>query len=194
MRWLLVLLLIPMAGAWAEADAPALDPRVAEVGHSPEVPAPGTQWTGTIRFHEGHNITAVRYQICNVGTACFAGPTLAEQVDANTWRFDTSDYGPGGQAVEWGIYYPGESSEDWLVGVKYLLFTGGDGTEYEAAEPFPQGLDYESDECASMAWVDCDATHYITFPMPTAAAPGQDAPGLPVMLLVLALAVLARRR
>ena len=105
MKWLvaaLLLLAVPVA-AYEEAEAPSVDARIALVGHAPETVTPGTQWEGTIQFVPGHNVTAVRYQICKVGLSCFAGPTLAEQVNATTWRFDTNDYTVLGRLIDWGI-------------------------------------------------------------------------------------------
>lgn len=196
MKWLvaaLLLLAVPVA-AYEEAEAPSVDARIALVGHAPETVTPGTQWEGTIQFVPGHNVTAVRYQICKVGLSCFAGPTLAEQVNATTWRFDTNDYTVLGRLIDWGINEPGESG-DWRVGVQYVLYTQGDDIDDPfGGELVPHGVDVTSPECDAMGWQACAETHYFAFDMPARQAPGADAPAPLLVLPLLGALLWARSR
>jgi hypothetical protein len=190
------LALLAPAQAVPENDAAAVDPRVVAVGHAPEVPAPGTQWTGFIELKSGHNFTHVYYQICNVGKSCFDGGTLAIRANDNRWEFDTAAYALGfdGEPVPWGINR--NNDEPWLVGVKYFL--ASEGQTLTQAQVIPEGRD----DCQTVpyddqqGWIDCDATHYFTFAMPgaVAAAPGNEAPGLPLVVLVGLLVWAARRK
>ena len=192
----LVLLLAAPVHAYEESQGAEVDARIASVSHTPAHVEPGTQWQGEIQFVPGHNITAVRYQICKVGLSCFAGPTLANQVDETTWRFDTTDYTVLGRLIDWGINdEPGQG--DWRVGVQYVLYTDGD----DSSDPFggqlvPHGVDVTSDACDAMGWQACAETHYFAFNMEGRDPPTADAPGLAVpavALLLLAVAMRSRK-
>lgn len=192
--WLALLIVaVPHAAAVEEADAKSVDPMIAEVGHTPDEPQPGTQWEGFIRFEPGHNVTAVHYQACKVGDSCFFPPTPAQRRDNDTWAFNTSDYGPPGQQVAWGVYYSGEEPHDtWRVGVQYLVFRDGEDEVYENAELLPEGVDTASQECADLGGVGCSETHYFAFDMPARAAGDREAaPGLAAVLVLLAVAIVA---
>ncbi len=185
---LLVLLLLPLASAYPESDAAALDPRVEAVGHDPAVPRPGEQWTGFLRFVPGHNVTEARFQICEVGIACFAPPTpMTLDADGRTFRFDTRDYvSPvNGEPVAWGI----DDGEPWNVGYRFVLLSDQNVTQ------LPHGLDCNDPENQYLEWTECDATHYFVFTMPGAKQAGETTPGIgvPVLLVSIALFALLRR-
>ncbi|MGB1586603.1 MAG: hypothetical protein ACPHID_06125 [Thermoplasmatota archaeon] len=180
---LLMLLAVPVQ-AVSEADAPSVDPRIAAVGHEPAMPQPGEQWDGYIQFHEGHNVTDVIIKVCRVAVFCNIFGPEADQVDANTWRFNTAGKTFGGGSVEWGINDdPGDDS-DWLIGVQYYIFTtdmevnltdGLSGDELEQAHALPTGQEC-GPELDRDAWAACEEGHYFTFlmegrPRATAEAP-----------------------
>lgn len=192
---LLALLLVPMAMAVPEADAPQIDSRIAEVWHTPDVPAPGTQWQGGIRLNEGHNVTEVRYQICRVGQSCFAPPTPASTVDGLTWSFDTAEYREPVQnrTVEWGINQPHEGASDWDIGVQYFFITDDSKA---GGEPIPHGDgDLPPDDCTSeecyLAW---SASHYFVFTMPGTVAASDEGAPMPLAWLLIGLIIAARKR
>src|SRR5688500_3176952 len=76
---LAVLLATPSAVAYDETEAPSLRADVLFVWHEPETPRPHTQWRGFIQMHPASNVTEAHYQVCRVGQACFAPPTLADR-------------------------------------------------------------------------------------------------------------------
>ncbi len=189
MRGLLfVLLLLPLAAAYPESEASSLHPDVEAVGHDPAVPQPGEQWTGFLRLAPGHNVTEARFQICEVGIACFGPPTpMTLDADNRTYRFDTNDYvdAVSKRPVAWGI----DDGAPWNVGYRFLLVEDGNLTQ------LPHGLDCLAEENADMDWNICDATHYFVFTMPGATSQDQDvpAPGIITLLAALALIALLRR-
>jgi hypothetical protein len=160
-------------------------PDVARVGHEPETPAPHTQWEGFLGLRPGSNVTAADYQVCRVGQACFAPPTLAEGPVDGTFRFDTSGYRANGQAVD---YQAG-----WRLGVKWFLYEMPDNGTSRTVE-FPTGPDLSSPECAGDAAMACSEQHYFVFTM--GAPTGKPSPGmgLSVALLAVAAGALAFRR
>jgi hypothetical protein len=161
----------PGASGHDEAQAPALDPRIAMTWHEPASVPPGTQWEGFLRLAPGHNVTAAYYQVCRVGQTCFAPPTPAEAVGNDTFAFDTTDYTVGGEPVE---YQAG-----WRLGVKWCL---------QAAQ----------DEAGDCTWVPAQDSpapedHYFVFQVQGQPGNSAAAPSLPLLgLMLLALAV-ARR-
>lgn len=174
----------PTALAHDEADAPMLREDVEAVWHEPEVPQPGTQWEGFIRFEEGHNVTGVAYQICRVDASayCFAPPTPARPVDGRTWTFNTSDYKANDRPVQWGI----EDGTPWRVGMKFIL----DHTD-DTNGAFPHGVDFSDPECEELGFQACNETHYLAFDMPGAKPAGNDAPVHPLLAIAaVALALL----
>lgn len=166
----LLLLLAGPAAAYAEGEAPTVDPRIAATWHEPAVVRPGQQWEGFLRPAEGANVTSALYQVCEVGRQCFAPPTAAERLPNGTFRFHTSDYRAAGRPVEW--------EAGWRVGVKWCLAEGG-------ADP------------GSCGWVpsqegDDPEMHYFAFDIP-GGDKGSPAPALGVLAVAL-LAAAARRR
>ncbi len=183
---LLVVLLLPLAAAHPEAAAPELDPMVEAVGHAPETPQAGEQWTGFIRLAPDHNVTNVTYFICRVGVFCLAPAAATLDDDGRTFRWDTNEYidAVSQRPTQWAV---GDGS-DWHVGYKFV-FHRADGSN----DKFPVGLPLDSDECKQMSFFDCDATHYFVFTIPGAKAPQESTPSLGLPLLLIALLVLARR-
>lgn len=169
-------LLTPLATAFEEADAPALRPDVMRVSHEPARVLPGAQWSGLIEMRPGHNVTEVRYQVCQVGSVCFIPPTLARQVDETTWRFDTAN-GPAALAsVDW---QPG-----WRVGFQWVLTqTSVDGSQ---SSEFPQGMEIGTPACDA-DHLSCASTHYFTFEIADGAAGARSEPHVIVWGAVLAL-------
>ncbi len=190
MRGLLLVLvacLLPLASAYPESEASTVDARVEAVGHDPQTPQPGQQWTGFVRLVPGHNVTEVRFQICEVGIACFGPPTPTTlDADGRTFRFDTNDYvdAVSGRPVQWGI----DDGAAWNVGYRFLFVEDGNVTEV------PHGLDCLAEENKHIDWNTCDATHYFVFTMPGAKAASQTTPGIGLPLLLTALAATALRR
>ncbi len=184
----LLVLANPVA-AYEESDAPLLDPQVVRVWHSPDQPEPGAQWTGGIEFVPGHNVTEVRFQVCNVGEFCVAPPTLAQRLGDNEWTYDTNDYrDPLGNPVPWGDEDATDGA-DWRVGTQFFL-THADGNHTE----LPHGLDLTSEECEGR-YRECSETHYFAWDLPagpvaSAGETDRGAPG-PAPLLVLGLLLLA---
>lgn len=191
--WLLVLLLVPAAAAYDESEAPALRDDVMRVWHEPAVPEPGEQWMGYIQFEPAHNVTAVRYQICNVGAACFNPHTLATQVDDNTWSFDTRDYVnpnvPDSEPVPWG---DASIFETWRVGVQFFLIESGAADEPENWVEFPHGEDLADEACEGRT-LECIETHYLAWDMPAGEIADKESPG-PLLIVPLLIALLLRRR
>ena len=187
--WLALLVLVPVAGAVDEADAASADERIAAVWHEPAVPEPGQQWQGYIRFEPGHNITTVRYQICNVGSACFAPPTPAMRVDDDTWRFDTFDYRINGQTVAWGDARDFDG-QDWRVGTQYFIVTEGQEDTPENWQELPHGIDLADPSCKGRI-KECSETHYFAWDLPAGALAGDEqapGPGLVALMAVFLLA------
>ncbi len=173
---------------YEESEAPQLDPRIAEVWHDPPIPAPGTQWNGYIRFVEGHNITAVSYQICDVGNACFAPPTPAKQDSENMWSFYTDDYRDPtfDRPILWGdASYSG--GEPWRIGTQFYL-THGDGN----LTVVPDGVQLATEECKGR-YRECAETHYFAWDMPAGNVGSQDqgAPGIGLIALLALLGLAA---
>ncbi len=187
LRLLLVILLVPTAAAVAEADAHLVDDRVEAVWHAPDEPQPGTQWTGGLRLAPDTNVTQVLYQICRVGEACFAPPTPANSADGRNWTFDTNDYRDPvqGMLIAWGINLPHQHDTTWEVGVQYFLRTPNN----TAGDPVPRGIEeLPPRDCVDACWDEWSATHYFVFTMPATSA-GQEttpAPGIPILLVLLA--------
>lgn len=200
-RFLLLLLLLPTVGAVDEADAPSVDPRIAEVGHEPEEVQPGQQWDGFIRFHPGHNVTDVAIKVCRVAVFCNIYGPLADRVDDNTWRFNTEGKVIGGGSVEWGINDAPDDDSSWRVGVQYLLLTeemeydlsdGLDGDELALAQPVPHAETCDVD-AGREAWEACEESHYFAFTMPGRPVQEEQSPA-PLLILPLLGALLLRRR
>lgn len=185
---LLLVALVPLAAAHAESEAPSMRPDVARVWHEPETPAPHTQWDGFLQLRSGSNVTAANYQVCRVGQACFAPPTLAEGPTNGTFRFDTSGYRANGQAID---YQAG-----WRLGVKWFLYEmSGNGTNMTSRTvEFPSGPDLSSPECAGDAAMACSEQHYFVFTMGAPAAKPSPGMGLAALCGLLAAAAFARQR
>ncbi len=183
----LTLLALPAAG-YAESEAPALRPDVLAAGHAPEIVAPHTQWSGTLSFRPGSNVTAASYQICRVGMACFAPPAVAQR-DGDTFRFHTSNYTVAGKPVD---YQAG-----WRVGVKWILTEGEPdgapgGTRVMA---FPSGLSPDDPACAGEAQaMECQESHYVAFNVAGDARGTPGAPGAGPLAGFVALVVAAAWR
>lgn len=188
-----LLLLLSSVAAYDEAEAPQVDARVERVWHAPDVPAPGEQWRGWIRFVPGHNVTEVRYQVCDVGRACVAPPTPAVRLDNETWTYHTSDYTDplSGTPVPWGDASQ-TSGKPWRVGTQFFL----DHADGSTAK-LPHGLDLAGPECKGR-YRECSETHYFAWDMPAgpvgAAGNGAPGPAVAVLLTVLACLVALRRR
>ncbi len=193
--WVLIgmvagLLLLGTAAAVPESEAPQT--RLAESGladvervwHEPEPVQPGTQWTGHIQFRADHNVSDVLYQICRVGTYCFAPPTPAERVNDTYWRFDTSTY------IQPGSGKPVQYEAAWRVGYQFLLVEGDNTTL------FPHGIEPSDPSCeGGDAWIECAETHYFSFTVAgTPADRGAPAVGPIAALALFALLALAARR
>lgn len=178
---LALLIALPAASAYEEEEAPrvrlyeaGLDD-VARVWHEPEIVQPGTQWEGFIQFRDGHRVMEVLYQICDVGRVCFAPPTPAEQIDNNTWTFNTTDY--RGSGADRPIHY----EAGWRIGTQYILTEETDnGT---VTRKFPEGLEKPEDL----------EFHYFAFDMPEAKAKGISGPGGWLVLMALIASAWRRR-
>ncbi len=182
---LLLLLGAAPVQAFEESEASSLDARIVAVWHTPAVPEPGTQWQGFIQFTPGHNVTAVRYQICDVGNACFAPPTPATRLNETTWTFDTDNYRDPtfDRPILWGdASYSGGAP--WRVGTQYFL-TQSDGN----MTVVPHGEDFASDVCKDR-YRACAETHYIAWEMPAGrVGASEGAPGLGLVGILVAVAV-----
>ncbi len=191
---LIVLALLPLAGAVPESEASQVDPRLAAVWHNPDVPQPGQQWTGGVRLVDGHNVTQVLYQICRVGESCFAPPTPAIQQDVNSWSFDTNDYRDPvqDQPVAWGINLAHEDGDTWAVGVQYFFQTADNEPPGDAV---PAGIkELPPSDCTGECWIDWSASHYFVFTMPaTTESTDRGAPG-PGLLAIIGGLLVARAR
>jgi hypothetical protein len=179
-----LLALLPVAAAHAEADAGLLRPDVLRAGHAPEMVQAHTQWQGFLVLRPGHSVTAAQYQICRVGSACFAPPAPARRVGDDTFTFETAAYQAGGKPID---YQPG-----WRLGVQWILTErAGNATRQTL---FPEGPSPTDAGCAGdqMALA-CQERHYLAFDV-APAAKGAPAPGLAAVLVGLALAGGARRR
>ncbi len=154
---------------------------VARVWHEPEPVEPLTQWQGHIQFRADHNVSDVLYQICRVGTYCFAPPTPAERVNDTFWRFNTSDY------VQPGSGKPVQYEAGWRVGYQFLLVEGDNTTL------FPHGIEPSDPSCQGEdAWMVCAETHYFAFTVAgTPGDRGAPGPGPLMALSCLALAALS---
>lgn len=184
---LAVMIAVPTASAVEEADAPAVWQEqlgtdwLVESGHTPERPEPGSQWEGHLSFSEGHNITEARYQICRVGEACFAAPTLAHQ-DGDTFHFDTAEYHD--PVYDEPVHYEG----GWRIGVQWVFTM--EGTEEQIL--FPEGIPFDDPQCET-DWLACSETHYLAFDM-AEAQESEAIPGVGAALLVALVAASAYRR
>ncbi len=172
----------PGAAAHQESAAQVLRPDVAAVGHTPEAPAPHSQWSGFLALRPGSNVTAASFQICRVGSSCFAPPAPALR-DGDTFRFNTSSYLADGRAVD---YQAG-----WRVGVVWFL-TEGTGLHARNVT-FPVGKAAEDPACLGAAALACQEDHYFAFDMPAAAA-GTPSLTLPACALLVAAAACLRSR
>jgi hypothetical protein len=164
--------------AHPESAAPSLRSDVVAAGHSPDVVPPHSQWMGFLDLAPGSNVTSAYYQVCRVGEACFAPPTLAIR-DGDRFKFHSSDYLANGRAVD---YQAG-----WHLGVTWVLEeTAANGTSRSLR--FPEGPDLASAECQGDAALACAEAHYFVFDV---AAGPKAAPSPPGLWLALALAALA---
>lgn len=177
---LAALLLVPLASAYEEEEAPRIRvvergvDDVAAVWHEPEVVQPGTQWNGFIQFREGHGILNVSFQICDVGRVCFAAPVEAERLNDTTWTFDTNSYQNLGGAINY--------KAGWRLGTQFILaerMANGTVETYK----FPEGIENPDDL----------EYHYFAFDMPPAPDRGIPAPGI-LGVVGLLMAVAWRRR
>lgn len=169
---LAALLAVAPAEAYPESAAPQLDERVLEAGHLPAVVEPHTQWQGFLRLRPGADVVAASYQICRVGSACFAPPAPAAR-DGDTFRFDTNDYTALGAPIDYGA--------GWRIGVKWFLTdAAGNLTELPPAAG-----------CGATSSADCLEREYLAFDIP--AARGTPAP-LPLLALAVVALAAARRR
>lgn len=175
-----LLTVLPTAMAYPESDAALV--RLKETGkddvlrvwHEPQIVEPGTQWRGYIQFAERHGIQSVRYQICRVGSSCFAPPTLADRLNETTWTFHTQDYrqAGNGQPVSW--------EAGWRLGMRFVI---NETTPEGAMETsLPEGLERPDDL----------EYHYLAFDMPPAG--GRAAPGSGLLLGLAALGLAGLRR
>lgn len=174
--WLLALgmMLAASAAAYPESQAPELHPAIAQAWHEPDVVRGGQQWMGYLRLHDGHNITAATYQVCNAGDGvCFAPPTAATFLDDTTLRFDTTDYLANGQPVHW--------KAGWTVGVKWCL-QEADADHCTPVPPASTAPDI--------------ADHYLTFEIASdpKEAPAFGFAGLAALAVMLAATAVLRRR
>lgn len=166
----------PEAGrVWLEQNG---RPGIVAAGHEPASVQPRTQWEGYLVLEENVTFETVRFQVCRVGMTCFAPPTPARQVDARTWRFNTTEYraAGSGNVIQWGA--------GWHVGVRYVIEDRlANGTLRTTV--FPQSPDLTSAGAEE---------HYVTFYIQGESA--KRAPAAPVafVLLALALAAGSRRR
>ncbi len=192
--WLLVGLLL-VAPAAAVEESAAAEVRLEETGrddvvavwHEPDEVQPGSQWTGHIQFRAHHNVSNVLYQICRVGTYCFAPPTPAERLNETVWRFDTSNY------IQPGSGKPVRYEAGWRVGYQFLLEepdpageSGDDNGTHVTL--FPHGIEASDPACQGAdAWIACAETHYFAF---TVAGEPDDGRGAPVAGLAWASAAL----
>ncbi|MEA3166979.1 MAG: hypothetical protein QOJ26_1863 [Thermoplasmata archaeon] len=176
--------IIAPAEAHPESAAPSLRADVIAVGHSPAVVPPHTQWSGFLQLSADSDVTAAYYQVCRVGDACFAPPTLATKV-GDRFEFDTNDYLANGRPVD---YEPG-----WRLGVTWVLQEpAANGTMMSTR--FPEGPDLASQACQGDAASSCAEQHYFVFDIPVEEKP---APSIPVLWSVATLTLLAailRRR
>lgn len=168
--------LLPPAAAHAESEAPELRDDVAATWHEPASPPPHTQWHAFLELRPDANVTAVHYQVCRVGQACFAPPTPAGRLANGTFSLDTAGYLANGRPVD---YQAG-----WRLGVKWFL----DGQE------FPAGPDLSSPECAGDAAMACSERHYFVFTMGGDGRKPAASPGLPLVVGLLAVAACWTRR
>lgn len=153
-------------------------PGIVAAGHTPESVQAGTQWEGYLVLADNVTFESVRFQICRVGLTCFAPPTPAEQADARTWRFNTTDYRASGSGalIDWGA--------GWHVGVRYVIEDRlANGTLRTTVFP-------ESDDLTAAG----AELHYLTLDIEGQVE--KRAPTVPAAILVLGLACMAglRRR
>lgn len=178
---LAALVLVVPAAAHNEADAVLLRPDVVAAGHDPAAVQPHTQWSGWLQLAPGSNVTAASYQICRVGSACFAPPAPATR-DGDVFRFNTTAYLANGQPID---FQPG-----WRIGVQWVL-TEGSGPAARAVL-FPEGLSATDASCQGAAALACQESHYLAFSLPAAlSTPGV---GLAMVLAFVAAAATRRRR
>ncbi len=169
------------AAVWHEEQGNDL---LLAAGHTPNVVPAGTQWSGFIRFDAAANVTSAQYQICRVGSACFAPPTPANQssADGQSWTFNTTDYRD--VVYDEPIFY----EAGWRVGVQWILTIDGDEVF------FPHGMNLSSAACDA-DWQACAESHYLAFVIaPASGNVGEGGKGLPtagVAAIAVALAVTA---
>lgn len=175
----IIVFLLPGSQAYPESEAPrvrmlerGMDDVVA-VWHEPEIVQPGTQWNGFIQFREGHGITEVTFQICDVGRVCFAPPVQVERINETTWMFDTNAYQKQGEPINY--------QSGWRLGTQFVLTERMPNGTVETYK-FPQGIENPDDL----------EYHYFAFDMP-AEAKGTPAPGI-LGIMTLMTAVALRRR
>jgi hypothetical protein len=176
---------LPAAVAHAESEAPTLRPDVVRAWHAPDFPLPHTQWTGSLQLAPDSNVTAAYFQICRVGSACFAPPAAATDVGNHTFRFDTRDYLAGGKPVD---YQAG-----WELGVVWLLDERlPNGTLH--AQEFPVGPDLASSQCQGDAAAACAEAHYLVVWIPLVPHVKGPGPSWVAIVALLGLAAIVGRR
>ncbi|MEK6985949.1 MAG: hypothetical protein AABX89_06175 [Candidatus Thermoplasmatota archaeon] len=169
---------VPAASAHPESAAPLLDLRVLAAGHTPEPVVPGAPWSGWLTLRENANITAARFQVCRVGLACFAPPAPAELDGANGFRFNTTNLlvqGPEGRVQV-------EFQAGWRVGVKWFLTDAAGNT-----------TELPHSACSSATGAACLEDAYLAFTIPEAVRGTPNLGPAALGLLIMALAMVARR-
>lgn len=188
LAFLLAVTALPFAAAEEPEEAQAVwedvvGPGTAQVTVEPRHPAAGEQFVATLTLDTDLAIAGITYQMCDVGSTCFAIGYPVPEEGNGTFVLRTADEWMHSEFMDDGELRTFRAGE--RIGWQYFIeLDDGNGTVLS----FPHG-----DECDVFApddeWLACQETHYFAVDI----AEGKSTPA-PLLFPMLAVLLLAGRR